>query len=206
LASAIGTFLKLGPEAYASWRASEIGATTERLERQLIRELVGNVSGRKVLDVGCGDGEFAVELARCGASVSGIDASTAMIDAAKTRAKQHNAAVDFQVAMAERLPFRDERFDLVTAITILCFLDDPAPVFREMARVLRPGGRLVIGELGRWSTWAAARCVRAWFGSQLWRHARLMARATLCHIVGLQVSESREFRNVSLICVLGARV
>jgi SAM-dependent methyltransferase len=41
-----------------------------------------------------------------------------------------------------------------------------------MARVLRPGGRLVIGELGKWSTWAAARRIRAWLGSRLWRSAR----------------------------------
>jgi 2-polyprenyl-3-methyl-5-hydroxy-6-metoxy-1,4-benzoquinol methylase len=62
----------LGPECYARWRASEIGATTERLERQLILELVGDVGGRKVLDVGCGDGEFALALAKRGASVTGI--------------------------------------------------------------------------------------------------------------------------------------
>jgi ubiquinone/menaquinone biosynthesis C-methylase UbiE len=169
----------LGPEVYAQWRASEIGATTERLERQLIRELVGNVRGCRVLDVGCGDGEFAVELAECGASASGIDASTVMIDAAKTRATQHNAAVDFQVAMADKLPFPAEHFDIVTANTIFCLIEDAAPVFREIARVLRPGGRLVIGELGRWSTWAAARRIRAWLGSRLWRHARFRTAGEL---------------------------
>jgi ubiquinone biosynthesis O-methyltransferase len=162
----------LGPEAYARWRTSEIGATTERLERQLILELVGDVSAKRVLDVGCGDGEFAVELAKRGAIVTGIDASTAMIDAAKARAKQHDAGVVFRVAMAEHLPFPAEQFDVVTAITILCFVEDAAPVFREIARVLRPGGRLVIGELGKWSTWAAGRRVRAWLGSRLWRRGR----------------------------------
>jgi hypothetical protein len=45
----------LSPEAYTRWRASEIGAITERLESQLILELVGDVGGRRVLDVGCGD-------------------------------------------------------------------------------------------------------------------------------------------------------
>jgi ubiquinone biosynthesis O-methyltransferase len=159
----------LSPEAYTRWRASEIGAITERLESQLILELVGDVGGRRVLDVGCGDGELALELTKRGAVVTGIDASAAMIDAAKRRATQHNVDITFQVGTAEQLPFSAERFDVVTAITILCFVDDAAPVFREIARVLRPGGRLVIGELGKWSSWAAARRIRAWLGSRLWR-------------------------------------
>ena len=50
----------LGPEVYARWRASEIGAATERLEGRLILELVGDVTGCKVLDIGFGDGEFAL--------------------------------------------------------------------------------------------------------------------------------------------------
>jgi ubiquinone biosynthesis O-methyltransferase len=162
----------LGPDAYARWRASEIGAITERLERQLILELVGDVSGRRILDVGCGDGELAIELTKRGAIVTGIDASAAMIATAKDRAKQHDADVTFQVAVAEHLPFPTEHFDGVTAITILCFVDNPAPVFREIARVLRPAARLVIGELGKWSTWAAARRIRGWLGSRLWHRAR----------------------------------
>src|SRR5664279_3379214 len=169
----------LGPEVYARWRASEIGATTERLEGRLILELIGGVGGCRVLDVGCGDGEFALELTKRGAIVTGIDVSTAMIDAAKGRAKQHNADITFQVATAEHLPFLTEQFDVVTAITILCFVEDAAPVFREIARVLRPGGRLVIGELGKWSTWAARRRVRAWLGSRLWHEGRFWTATEL---------------------------
>ncbi len=163
---------ELGPDAYARWRASELGAITERLERRLILELAGDVAGRAVLDLGCGDGELALALVKRGALATGIDASPAMIDAARRRAMQQGAEVALQVATAEHLPFPAERFDIVTAITVLCFIDDPAPVLREISRVLRPGGRLVIGELGKWSPWAATRRMRAWFGSALWRRAR----------------------------------
>ena len=160
---------KLSPESYAQWRASELGATTERLERQLILELLGDVTGREVLDVGCGDGDLALEFAARGAIVTGIDASAEMISVAEGRVKESNADVSFKVALAENLPFPSGQFDAVTAVAILCFVVDAGPVFREIARVLRPNGRLVIGELGKWSTWAAARRIRGWLGSPLWR-------------------------------------
>jgi len=159
----------LGPDAYSRWRASEIGGITDRLERQLILELVGDVKGCKILDVGCGDGEFAVELSMRGAIVVGIDASAEMIDAAKRRVVGRTGDIRFQVAKAEHIPSAAEQFDVVTAITILCFVDDAARIFQEIARVLRPGGRLIIGELGKWSIWAAGRRVRALLGSTLWR-------------------------------------
>jgi ubiquinone/menaquinone biosynthesis C-methylase UbiE len=151
----------LGPEVYARWRASQIGATTERPERELILELAGDVCGCRILDIGCGDGEFAVELWKRGAIVVGVDASAAMFDSAKARAIQHDADVSFEVAMAEHLPFAPEQFDVVTAITILCFVNEAPPVLREAARVLRPGGRFIIGELGKWSMWAVGRRIRA---------------------------------------------
>jgi hypothetical protein len=53
-----------------------------------------------------------------------------------------------------------------------------------MARVLRPGGRLVIGELGKWSAWAAARRVRAWIGSRLWRRGRFRTESELRALAG----------------------
>jgi ubiquinone biosynthesis O-methyltransferase len=198
----------LGPSVYARWRASEIGAITERLERQLILDLLGDVSGCRVLDVGCGDGEFAVELTKRGATVVGIDASAEMIDAAKALSKSQNADIAFQVAMAEHLPFPAEQFDVVTAITILCFVDDAAPVFREIARVLRPRGRLVIGELGKWSTWAAGRRLRAWLGSRLWRLGRFRTAnelRALAEEAGLIVKTVRGAVYYPR-CAVGARV
>ena len=82
----------LVPDVYAAWRASEIGAITEHLQRRLVLGLLGDVRGRRVLDVGCGDGDLALELWRRGAVVIGIDASLDMIDAARAsdaRGRRH---------------------------------------------------------------------------------------------------------------------
>lgn len=162
----------LGPEAYARWRTSRVGAVTERLERRLVLDLAGDVHAKRVLDLGCGDGDLAVELAKLGGAVTGADASPSMISAARLRAQREGVSAQFRIAQAKQLPFADAEFDVIAAVTILCFVDDVQPVFREMARVLRPGGHLVIGELGKWSTWALARRIRGWFGSPLWRRAR----------------------------------
>jgi 2-polyprenyl-3-methyl-5-hydroxy-6-metoxy-1,4-benzoquinol methylase len=142
-------------------------------------ELIGDVAGKRVLDVGCGDGDFAIELARRGAIVTGIDSSVEMIQGARARPAPIGGQVDFQVADAHVLPFEEGSFDIVVAMTILCFVQDARPVFNQIAHVLRPGGRLVIGELGRWSTWAVARRIRAWLGSPLWKRGRFRTAGEL---------------------------
>ena len=156
-----------------------IGEITERLQRRLILALVGDANGRLVLDLGCGDGDLAMALAHRGAVVTGIDASPEMIEAAITRAAREGADISFVVGDAHNIPFDPECFDVVVAVTILCFVSNAGPVFQEIARVLRPGGLLVIGELGKWSLWAAVRRLRAWFGSQLWRRGRFRTASEL---------------------------
>jgi 2-polyprenyl-3-methyl-5-hydroxy-6-metoxy-1,4-benzoquinol methylase len=169
----------LTPELYARWRASELGAITEALERRLVLGHIGEVAGKEILEIGCGDGDLAVTLAGLGGRVSAIDASEQMIVAAWKRAAERHMSIDFKLGLAQQLPFEDRSFDIVVAVTILCFVRDATPVFQEIARVLKPGGRLVIGELGRWSTWAAERRIRAWLGSELWKRGLFRTPASL---------------------------
>jgi SAM-dependent methyltransferase len=169
----------IGPGLYAGWRGSELGEITEAIEDRLLLRLLGEVAGHDVLDVGCGDGSLALELSRRGARVTGVDANPEMIERAVARAAAAGAEVTFAVGAGQRLPFPDACFDVVLAKTVLCFVADAETMIAEMARVLRPGGRFVIGELGRWSTWAAGRRLRAWFGSPLWRQGRFRTAGEL---------------------------
>ena len=85
-----------------------------------------------------------------------------MLDAARSRAARAGIPATLVEGRIERLPFADATFDVVSAIAVLCFVSHVRAAPREMARVLRPGGALVIGELGRWSLWAATRRCRGW--------------------------------------------
>lgn len=169
----------LGPELYAGWRESTLGAITEALEDRLLYALIGDVAGKRVLDVGCGEGALAVSLQRRGAVVTAADPSASMLTSARTRAEEAGCPLDLVQAQGEQLPFADSSFDLVIAKTVLCFVGDGQPFVSEMARVLRPGGRFVIGELNKWSSWAAQRRLRAWFGSALWKRGRFRTAGEL---------------------------
>lgn len=156
--------------------------------------LVGEVHGRRVLDAGCGDGVLTWTLARRGANAVGVDADPVMLEAARRAAAGAGIEATFVEAELERLPFPDASFDVVVAVTVLCFVPDPASAIPELVRVLRPGGRLVLGELGRWSTWAALRRVRGWRGSATWRAAHFRSAVELRGILeaaGLTVETAR---------------
>ena len=181
-------------DAYARWRASTLGRITERVELDVVLGLAGPLAGKRVLDVGTGDGTYALEAAARGAVVTGIDLAPGMLEAARSRARDRRVAASFELGRAEALPFADGSFDVVIAVTVLCLVADPRLVMREMARVLAPGGRLVIGELARYNVWAAERRVRGWLGAKTWRHARFWSRRALMRVVedaGLHVAAVR---------------
>lgn len=182
------------PLEYARWRASRLGQVTERLERTAVFELAGPLAGRDVLDVGCGDGTYAIAAARGGARVAAVDRSAEVVGAARDAARRAAVELDLGVADARDLPFPAGSFDLVLAVTVLCFVEEPRRAMAELARVLRPGGVLVLGELGCWSAWGALRTLRAWAGSRTWRAARLWSPRKLrayLRDAGLVPSEER---------------
>jgi ubiquinone biosynthesis O-methyltransferase len=175
---------------YERWRSSELGRITDHIEEEVILALVEPVFGKHVLDVGCGDGVMSARLAQEGAEVTGIDNDPRMLEGARRRASSAKIRPTFVGGSAEALPFPNGSFDIVVAITVLCLLSDPEKAFREMARVLRPGGRIVIGELGRHSLWAAKRRFAGWLGSETWRSARFRTAGDmkeLSEAAGLEV-------------------
>jgi SAM-dependent methyltransferase len=115
----------------------------ERLREQEAR-LLGDVRGRRVLEVGCGAAMCARWLRGQGARPVGLDLSAGMLRHAVQAAARTGVAVPLVQADAQRLPFPDACFDLAcSAFGAVPFVADSAAVMREVARVLRPGGRWV---------------------------------------------------------------
>jgi demethylmenaquinone methyltransferase / 2-methoxy-6-polyprenyl-1,4-benzoquinol methylase len=117
------------------------------------RALVGAVApaaGERVLDVATGTGLVAAELlARAECSVVGVDQSPEMLAAARARFAVHQPArVELVQAHAEALPFPDACFDALTFTYLLRYVDDPRATLAELARVVRPGGRMASLEFG----------------------------------------------------------
>src|SRR5436190_10689155 len=101
--------------------------------------------GQRVLDVATGTGLVAHELADRGADVVGLDQSEDMLAVARERLGDR---VTFVRGEAERLPFADAEFDALTFTYLLRYVDDRAATMRELARVVRPGGRIGMLEFG----------------------------------------------------------
>ena len=122
-------------------------ADTMRESGEALVQRLGITKGLKVLDLGCGDGTTAVPEAKLGADVVGIDIARNLVEAGNKRAAEHGLTnLKFQEGDASNLEqVPDKSFDLVVSIFGAMFAPKPFDVAKEMVRVTRPGGRIVMG-------------------------------------------------------------
>ena len=135
-------------DGYVTWAP---GYDEERnplihVEEPVTRAVIGDVAGQDVLDAACGTGRYALWLAQSGARVCGVDGSEAMLAEALMKREAVGLEVDLRRGDLTALPCADASFDLVVCALALCHVADLGAVMRELARVLRPGGRLVISD------------------------------------------------------------
>jgi SAM-dependent methyltransferase len=107
----------------------------------------GVTKGMDVLDLGCGDGTTAIPAAKLGANVLGVDIASNLVDAGNARAKREGLSnCHFQEGDATDLhELKDKSFDLVISIFGAMFAPKPFDVAKEMVRVTKPGGRIIMG-------------------------------------------------------------
>ena len=133
----------------ALWEKGDFTRIAESMRESgeaLVRGL-GITKGLKVLDLGCGDGTTALPAARLGADVLGVDIASNLVEAGNRRAKEQGLTnCTFQEGDASNLQqLKDHTFDLVVSIFGAMFAPKPFDVAKEMVRVTRPGGRIIMG-------------------------------------------------------------
>ena len=133
----------------ALWEKGDFTRIAESMRESgetLVKSL-GITEGLKVLDLGCGDGTTALPEAKLGADVLGVDIAMNLVEAGNKRAKEHGLTnCRFQEGDASNLhELKDQTFDLVVSIFGAMFAPKPFDVAKEMVRVTRPGGRIVMG-------------------------------------------------------------
>jgi ubiquinone/menaquinone biosynthesis C-methylase UbiE len=135
----------------ARWYARQRGSASlaPAYRAQAARLADGLPGGADVLEVAPGPGYLAIELARLGLRVRGLDLSRSFVEIAGENARQAAVRVDFRQGDAASLPFRGESFDLVVCQAAFKSFARPARALDEMHRVLRGGGTAVVQDLRR---------------------------------------------------------
>ena len=133
-------------QLYQEWAATYDDRSNPLVEAEgkVLAGIIGDVAGKKILDLGCGTGRHAILLAKAGAKVTGVDFSDEML--AVARSNSTGLEITFLNAELGALPLEDP-FDLVLCSLVLSHVPDLNPVMKEMARLTRPGGRIIITDL-----------------------------------------------------------
>lgn len=128
---------------YSRWAASYDGPNSMiDLEQPLVRDILADLPVGVALDAACGTGRHAGHLAQLGHGVIGVDANAQMLAVAAEKLPE----LDWREGGLDALPLAENAVDLIVCGLALCHIPDLAPVFAEFARVLRPGGHLVISD------------------------------------------------------------
>jgi SAM-dependent methyltransferase len=129
------------------WIAGDYGAIAREIgagEAERFVARIGVEPGARVLDIACGTGNVTIPLARRGALITGLDMTPHLLEEARARAACEGLPIRFDEGFAEKLPYPDGSFDMLVSMFGIMFSPLPDTVASEMARVLRPRGRLVI--------------------------------------------------------------
>ncbi len=147
------SFDKKAASEYDSWYDTELGRFVDEVETKVAFDLFQPQPGEKILDIGCGTGNFSIKLAKMGCKVTGIDISQPMLEEAEKKAEKLNLDINFKKGDVLNLEFDDNKFDSVFSMAAIEFIKDLETAFKEIKRVVKPGGKILLGTIRKDSDW-----------------------------------------------------
>jgi ubiquinone/menaquinone biosynthesis C-methylase UbiE len=145
------------PDQYDRWFETPIGLVVKTCESSLIKEFLMPLPGETIVDGGCGTGIFTLDVLASGARVVGLDLSFPMLSRAAARFPLPSLPFYPTVSDMMALPFRDNSFDKAVSITALEFIEDAGSAVKDLFRVTKSGGAVVVATLNSLSPWAVRR-------------------------------------------------
>lgn len=140
-------------DKYDCWYNTKKGNLADEIETKTAFELFQPSPEEKILDVGCGTGNFSIKLAGKGCLVTGVDVAEPMLVKARRKAVDRGFDILFYRQDVKDLKFKDDFFDGVISMAAVEFMPDLNRAYLEMKRVVKPGGKILIGTINRDSTW-----------------------------------------------------
>jgi len=181
------------PEAkdYDNWYSTKLGKFVDDIETKTSLHLLDPRKSMKILDVGCGTGNYSIKLSQLGCSVVGVDISENMLQIAKKKSAALNFDIKFLHGNSEELPFDDESFDAVISITAIEFFMNPGKSIKEMLRVIKKEGSLVIGTINKDSSWGKLYSTTYFKESTVFKYANFFNKEDLNNIEKDKLIQSR---------------
>src|SRR5690554_3628402 len=158
---------------YDAWYQSKMGGYVDEAETGCALRLFRVKPGMKVLEIGCGTGNFSIKLARLGCKVTGVDISAEMLKEAKDKARSQGLDIEFHLMDVYDLSFPDEYFDGVFSMATFEFIPDPPRAMAEIFRVVKKGGLIMIGTINKDSKWGELYLSEEFKKNSVFKHADL---------------------------------
>jgi ubiquinone/menaquinone biosynthesis C-methylase UbiE len=156
---------------YESWLQSPIGKKYNKEAKEAVYARLDLKEGEQILEVGCGTGNYTLDLAEQN-RVVGTDVSEWMLRLCIEKSKTKKLDLDLHHVTSVELPFQDEFFDKVLCVNVLEFALNPEELVKEMVRVLKKGGQLILCVLNKNSIWGLSQGIKKSFARGAYYEAK----------------------------------
>ncbi len=169
---------------------------------QKAADLIGEGGNKEWLDLGCGPGLLSIIARKSGFKVRGVDRSAPMIVAAKELAEMQKLQIEFEVSSLNTEASNGVEYDVVSASSLLCVLDNPTKAIKQLTQLLKPKGQLLIIEASPFLS--RMKALQLWLGGKLGRNGYMlilwaMARSGRALDPQIFYSEEYETKELSLL-------